>query len=257
MEQLKDYVQTILILLIVYLVGILNIFYVPEWKGPEILKNNFPLFSLSLVAVILIISIGGFLLRRWKITGKENITTLIWALSFFVYVLTFIGLILKSLGVSWANTGIPLFFFIYRQPMILFIAGIYYGIIRILTKSKFWRGYITTLIIISSYMWFIYGLFIKGNIELTMHGFLSFIFIPVCFFVASLFYIYGNNEKLKPMKFLGLGFAFLGLTYMGWAPWHKDYFYFIMYTLFILSLVLILISFIYLSFNNIIKKKGD
>ena len=252
---IKENKEGIFLILLAFLIGILNVIYMPEWKGPLLLKETYTLFGLSLVSFILILAIAGFLYHRWAITGKKNKTTLIWTFSFALYSIVFLGLMLQSLGIAWADQKNPAIFFLFRQLMIFFVFGMYSGVSRILTESKFWTKYLAGLILVFSYLVFVYGLFIKDSIEFTMYLFLSFIFIPACFLIAFLFYKYGKLENLFSMKLLASGFIFLGLTYAGWAPFHKDYFYFVMFFLFTISLSVILTAFIYLSLAKTVEEK--
>jgi hypothetical protein len=243
-------------IIIALLVGVFSLLYKPSWKGPGVLKVSYPIFGVSLLAVILVWAIGGFLYKRWINTGKKNITTFSWSIAFFVFSITFLGLLFESLGFSWANSKLPSFFFLYRQSMILFITLMYFGIIRVLTKSRFWNIFVTWFIFIISYVWFYYGLFVRGDIEFMMYGFLCIIFIPVLFLIGGFFYDYGIKENLDSMKLLAGGFLLMGLSYMGWAPWHKNYFYFLMFCLFVVSLIIIFIGFTYLSLTKVLEKSG-
>jgi len=68
--------------------------------------------------------------------GETGISTLAWAIAFLCYGLTFIGMMLQSLGVWWADSTKADIFFIYRQTMIWWIGLMYVGIASIMTKSR-------------------------------------------------------------------------------------------------------------------------
>ncbi|MEM4244668.1 MAG: hypothetical protein QXR60_00475 [Candidatus Nanoarchaeia archaeon] len=245
----------IFLMVIILILGILDIIYMPKWKGPEFLKEDFPRFCLSLLSIVLLFSIGLFLLHRYKVTGKENKTTLIWAYSFFIFSLTFTGMLLHTLKIPWADLNNPHYFFLHRQWMILFSVGIYYGLMKVVTESKFLRVYLTLFILIISYFIFIFGLLILKNIDLTMSLFLYFIFSPICIMIAHFFFRYGKEENVPTMNIVSLGFVSLAIAYLTWLPWYYDYFYFICFTLFNLSLVLILVGFIYMSLTRVLEQK--
>ncbi|MFX1518389.1 MAG: hypothetical protein ACFFCD_00480 [Promethearchaeota archaeon] len=232
----------------------------PHLGGLEALKSTFFLFGLSLDTVILLWGIGLFLMYRWYYTGMKSASTLSWGLSFLVYSLVFIGLCLQALGVGWANSNDPVIFFAFRNVMILWAAGMWLGISSILTEKKIIRFGLSGLIIVASYIWFAYGLLILGDVEYTMYGFLFAVWIPICITVGYAFYLYGSNTGLSSPKFLTVGFIFLAITYMAWAPWHfpdVSYIYFIWFFLFEISLVPILIGFILLPYQVLLKKSAD
>jgi hypothetical protein len=247
---LMGFEKLIGLMICVFALGILAVVFTPQWGGPVVLEKTFALFGLSLLSVVLLLWISGFLYRRWIITGRKNKTTRLWAIGFALFSVIFIGLIFQSFGVSWANMNVPIIFFIFRQFMILALIPIYLGIVRIVTESKFFRLYLPSFMFLVSYIWFIYGLFILKNIEVTMYGFLLFAFVPITFLIAYFFFEFGQRENIFAMKLISFGFAFMGLTYIGWAPWHGNYFYYIMFFLFVLSLVIILMGFVYLSLSK-------
>ncbi len=231
--------------------------YKPHLGGLDVLKSTFFLFGLSLDTVILLWAISFFLLYRWYYTGRQSISTLVWGLSFLVYSIVFIGLCLQALGIGWANSNDPVIFFIFRNVMILWAAGMWFGISNILTGNKVIRYGLTGLIVIASYIWFAYGLLVLADIEYTMYGFLFAVWIPISVTLGYAFYLYGTNTGLSSPKFLTVGFVLLAITYMAWAPWHfpdVSYIYFIWFFLFEISLVPILIGFILIPVEREIRR---
>jgi len=226
----------------------------PEILDPSINPYNLVRFGLGLDSTILILLIAGFLLYRWFKGGRSNTSLLVWSLGFLIYSITFIAHILYSCGFSWANENAsPVNFFLWRFGMILWAGGSLYGILRILVKDRKAQILLPLAIICLGFIWFIYGLFFSGYeniIEDTMYTFLFVIWIPICFSISYIFFLYGRRSKSSGPKILFIGYLGLTITYMGWAPWHFSeviYFYFVWYFLFLLSLVPILIGFILLS----------
>lgn len=212
---------------------------------PEIpeLANTFWLFGIAMDTVLILLMISAILIYRWHFQNRKNNVLLIWAVSFALFTLPFIGMMLKAWGFPWANDSDPVIFFMFRQPMILFAAGMYYGIAKILTKSKPMQVFPTWAILLVGYMWFIHGLLVVGDVEFTMYGFLYSCFVPVVAIIAYSFYMYARDFKLYFPQWLAMGFAWLGVTYLAWAPWHKVNTYLIWFFLFLISLVFIAIGF--------------
>lgn len=244
---------------LLWLMALAFVIYQPNGEAlPAILTKTYWIFGLAGTAAALTIGIGGMLLYRWNLGGRKNETTLIWGVSFLLFSITFIGMCLKAIGVPWANDSDPKIFFLFRHWMILWTAGMSYGITGILFSKQFWRTVNVLVILIASYAWFTYGLLMVGNIELTMFGFLYAIFIPVCVTVAYCFYKYGSMTGFKSLKVIAFGFAQLAVAYMAWAPWHKVDTYILWFFFFVWSLIPILVGFCMLMYEKQISqpKKG-
>ncbi|MDD5416563.1 MAG: hypothetical protein PHU12_01150 [Candidatus Aenigmarchaeota archaeon] len=219
------------------------------------IEKTYGLLCLSLISAVLLITTGAFLLWRWIKSNDK--TTLIWSISFLLYSVTFIGLIFKSLGFSWANDKIPEIFFFFRQFMIIWVAGMIYGLYNILKdRKKTYQSWLfrilASLIIIAGYAWFYYNLILNATvadvaIHTTMLGFINFMFVPACVIISYLFLKFGKTEGIKSIRIIGFGFLILAISYMLWAPFHDDVFYFICYSVFVLSLICILIGFVLLA----------
>jgi len=260
LSDLKEFLKKHLIYFIG--IGIITVLCVivlilkPEIAAPPILDPstypyNLILFGLGLDTTILLWAIAGFLLYRWQKGGRSNTSLLVWGLVFFIYSSTFVAHIFRGWGFPWADErASEEIFFLWRFGMILWAGGSLYGILRILTENKKARIIPSIAIVVSGFFWFIYGLFfanVVNNIEYMMYGFLFTIWLPVCFSISYIFLLYGRKSGYAGPKLLFLGYLGLTITYMGWAPWHLNYFYFVWYFLFLLSLVPILIGFIVLS----------
>lgn len=223
----------------------------PVASAPNI--SNLLLFGLGLESTILILLIASFLLYRWIKGGRTNTSIIIWSLAFFIYSVTFFGHILSGWGFAWANEKASAAnFFLWRFGMILWVGGSLYGILRILVKEKKVQILPAIAVMALGFIWFIYGLFFSGVgenavIEYTMYYFLFVIWIPICFSISYIFLLYGRRSKSTGPKILFIGYLGLTITYMGWAPWHTNPFYYFWYFLFSLSLVPILIGFMILS----------
>ncbi|TFF94152.1 MAG: hypothetical protein EU544_04850 [Promethearchaeota archaeon] len=221
------------------------------------LSATFFLFGLGLNTSILLWSIAGYLLFRWIKTDRKNDSLIAWSLSFFIYSLTFVAHIFRALGyAAWNENSSVFHFFAFRWVMIIWAAGIFYGVLKILTDDK--RLYLvpSVAIIIIGFLWFFLGLFIipsENPIEFTMYLFLFTIWIPICFTMAYIFFYYGYNTRQSGPKVISLGFLILMISYMQWAPWHFSdviYIYFIWYFVFSLSLVPILLGFVIMTLEE-------
>ncbi|MFC1666182.1 hypothetical protein ACFLZF_00505, partial [Nanoarchaeota archaeon] len=248
----KEHIFLIPILIMILIVGAFLVSQVPELPGPKVLEKSYVLFGLSLNTVILLFAISFVLLSRYMDGGDK--TTLVWGLSFLISSITFIALALRSLGFSWANESTPFLFFIYRNVMILWVAGIYYGLSLVMVKSKKLQIIPSFIILIVGYLWFIYGLFFIKDIEYTMYGFLYFLFIPLCISLSYLFYKQGKREQAKSMKFISLGFLITGLMYMTWAPWHNNFFYYNCFFIYTLGLVFIFVGIFGLPYERVSRR---
>jgi hypothetical protein len=253
----KHYVFFICMVLLV-LLNVFVITFQPILPGYDELASDFYLFGLALQSVILIYMIGFFLLYRWLKTGKQAISTLAWSIAFLCYGSTFIGLMLQSLGVSWANSSNPAIFFLFRQTMIWWIGLMYVGIATIMTKS--WRKQVIPGIVFIGlgYVVFSIGLLVFNDIEYTMYILLYTFWTPLCAAITYCFYLYGKDSKLASPKIIGIGFALLGVTYLAWSPWHHPdviYIYYIWFFMFNISLAIIMVGYVMLPYEARAKLK--
>ena len=252
LELIKNHLGLTLLIVVFYIISAFTVFTLP--RGFEIpqLTDSYVLFGPSLSALILLLSIGGYLVYRYYIKPpprKESMYQLIWGISFLVYSITFIGMCLQSLGCDFANLDDPVLFFLWRNPMILWVTGMLIGTLMLFTEDKM-SIYIPSLVIFfAGEFWFFLRLVLivdMNSVEQTMYGFLFGEFIPVAILIAYLFYFYAKNQKLSSAWILTIGFALLALTYASWAPWHFSdlrYIYFIWFDIFLVSLAFILTGF--------------
>ncbi|TFG04650.1 MAG: hypothetical protein EU536_04125 [Promethearchaeota archaeon] len=251
-EHIFFFIGIIVIAILCFLVLLLK----PHATAPEILDPaigpyNLVTFGLGFDTSIILLTIAFYLLNRWNKGGRTNTSLLVWSCGFFVYSSTFIAHIFRGIGFSWANeNSSPEIFFLWRFGMIIWAGCSLFGILRILVEDKKTQIIPSLAVIGIGFSWFSYGLLIVRDIEWTMYGFLFGIWIPICFSISYIFFIYGRKSKTTGPKVLFLGYLGLTITYMGWAPWHFPdviYFYFVWYFWFLLSLIPILIGFIMFS----------
>jgi signal transduction histidine kinase len=147
--------------------------------------------------------------------------------------------------------------------MIFWAAGMWIGFAEILfsihQNKKLFKIIPALTIVITSELWFIYGLLLQSNIELTMYGFLFSVFIPVSFTIAYMWYLFGfKRYKLtgyskRAVIYLVVGFVWFGITYAAWSPWHfAEVFYVskIWFGLSLVALTLMLIGFMMLPYGQ-------
>lgn len=236
------------------IVGIFSTYvliFLPHGLPVPVLQTTFYLFGLALNTLVLIYSISAFLLYRWFKTGRDNPSLLIWSISFIIYSITFVAHIFRAFGFADANENLsPAHFFAYRWGMIVWAAGMIYGLLMVISDNKKLQLIPSAATLIIGLMWLVIGLFIlpyDNPIESTMYLFLYTIWIPICLTMSYIFAYYGVKGKKIGPKYISLGFLGLMISYMGWAPWHFTdviYLYFIWYFIFLLSLTPILIGFI-------------
>ncbi len=248
----RNHLPFVIIIIVVCLLSALTVLTTP--RGFEIpqLSESYVLFGPSLSAFILLLAIGGYLVIRYiskHPPRKESLYQLIWGVSFLLYSITFFGLCLQSLGIDIANMNEPNLFFLWRNPMILWVTGMWIGTMMLFTEDKKVIYIPASIILLAGEAWFFLQLVLFVNvysIEQTMYGFLFGEFIPVSILIAYLFYSYGKDLKLSSAWMLTIGFTLLAITYAAWAPWHFSglmYIYFIWFDIFLVSLAFILSGF--------------
>ncbi|MBN1800327.1 MAG: hypothetical protein JW891_02415 [Candidatus Lokiarchaeota archaeon] len=229
-------------------------FYLPGIPelNPEMSSINFAVFGLSVQTIIFLYVIGFYLMGRWIKTGKKNASTLLWSLAFLLYGIVFVGILLSSFGVEWANMRDPQIFFIWRNFQILWVALMYVGIAKILTESKALQYLPAVIFLALGYLIFSIGLLIIGEINQTFALFLYSFWCPLCSIIAYSFFLYGRKMKITSAKIISIGFTLLGITYMAWAPWYKPEvieLYFFWFFLFNVSLSFILLGYVVMPYE--------
>ncbi len=255
------------VLILVLLFGIYMVitrFQLPPVKE---LGTLFYLFGLSLQALVILWAISFYLLYRWWRGGRQNKVNLIMGLSFLVYSWVFIGTLLQSfvnpengeLLFFFADLNDPFWFFVFRQAHIWWAAGMWYACSLLLTTDRRLQILPSLGIIMVYYAWFVYGLLILKDTLVTMYGFLFLAWIPVNFVIAYMFFLYGRQSDLVSPKFLAAGFVTLGVIYGTWGPWRESgiYMYFIMFYIFILTLMVIFVGFFLIPWEREAKKMAS
>jgi hypothetical protein len=218
-------------------------FSVPE------LTTSYDLFGASFAGFVLVFTIGGYLLYRYFSQAKpleQAPFQLIWGSSFLIYSITLIGLVFQAWGFEFADMTDPMIFLIWRTPMIIWVAGMWIGVSKLLTDNKKLIYYPAILLIILGELWFIFGLLVLVDIEFTMYGFLYWEFVPMALVLAILWYQYGKKAELSSPTVIALGFLLFGVAYLAWAPWHFEelkYIWFFWFNVYIVSLAFLLTGF--------------
>jgi hypothetical protein len=228
------------IIAVIYILGILVVVQVPQLEPALIPAESFWLFGLSLQAVILLFGTAAVILYNWFRNPYPPLR--VWSVSFFIYSIAFLGLMFASLGI--VNENIPVVFFLFRSSMIVWAAGMIYGLAAHLGFGSRVKYLLSSLALIFGYAWFIWGLLVVADIEYTMYGFLYFIFIPICAYLAWAFYRAARTTGFNSFNYVSLGMAGLAITHGAWAPWHLNYIYAVWLFLFNLSLVPVFAGFI-------------
>jgi hypothetical protein len=251
---IKENKNFLVVIAFLLLLGVLMIIFQPV--GTSIMPASATATATpSLTATILLIFTGTGLLYRWNSGGRKNTVTLVWGASSLLFSITFIGMLLKNFGVAWADYNNPVIFFAFRNVMILWVAGMFYGISKILFKSEMNRVAITLFILVFNYSWFGYTLLMLGKIEMAMYGFLYLAFIPVCATIIYCFYKYGMTTGFSSLKIIALGFAIIAVSYMAWAPWHTTNTYLLWFSVFNIGLAVKLTGFVALAYEKRIPTK--
>jgi hypothetical protein len=249
---LKKHAIFIGLLMLIGIASIFVIIYKPVGPPVASLEKTFFVFSLGLQATVFIYMNGIYLMNRWRITGKSNKSTFYWGIAFLIYGILFIGVMFQALGYSWANMNQPVYFFIFRQFMIIWAALMYYGMATIIIQSKKYQIIPTIAILVFGYIIFYLGLFVFNSVEFTMYIFLYTIWTPICLILAYMFYLYGKAYNIVSPKISTLGFVLCAITYCFWAPFHFStvvYIYYIWFSIFNISLAIIFIGFILLPYE--------
>ncbi len=234
---------------------LLGVFYIifaslvltnPNGFPVPLLDNRFIQFGLSLTTLFLLLTIGVYLLY--------NDYQFIWGLSFLSYAITFLGLSLEALG--FVDMSNPVVFLFWRIPMIIFVSGMWIGASRLFQENKKAIYLPALLLLVLGASWFFFGLVVLADIELTMYGFLYVGFIPMTLSLAYIWSRFNKDTIFSSPWLVALGFLLMGIVYSLWIPWHPDNLspiYYILFTLFNVSLVLILRGFQKFSEENLIK----
>lgn len=239
----------IVLLSIVYMITSLIVVRKPRGFSIPELTTSYDLFGASLAGLILLLSIGGYLLYRYFTKARpleQAPFQLIWGSSFLIYSITFIGLVLQASGFEFADMTDPIIFLIWRTPMIIWVAGMWIGVSKLLVDNNKLVYIPAILIIVLGEIWFLFGLLILVDIEFTMYGFLYWEFVPMSLVLALLWHQYGKKAELSSPTVIMFGFLLFGVAYLAWAPWHFEdlkYIWFVWFNIYLVSLAFLLTGF--------------
>lgn len=242
------------LLLMLFIYGAVTAVVTPQLNPALLgfLQDEFTLFMLSYIAVFYLIVTGAYLIYKGvTIFGDRklrNNVPFIWGLSFLVYPVVQMGILLGELGVL--NTSDPGTFFLTRQSMVLWAAGISYGLVTFRTDSSTWRKIIPGSVLVFGYAWLAWGIYIIQDISYTMYGFTSFIWVPITFVFGYLFWAYSGGLGQKGMRWISVGMVFMGITYILWAPTYNSFLYQIAFFHFNIALSLILLGMVALPWKE-------
>ena len=239
----------LVIIVIIYIFTTLLVIAKPTGFPVPELTTTYDLFGASLTGFLLLFIIGSYLLFRYfsKARPLEQAPfQLIWGSSFLIYSITLLGLVLQALGFEFADMTDPWIFLIWRTPMIIWVAGMWIGATKLYTDCPKCTYLAAFVIFLLGELWFFIGLILIRDIELTMYGFLYWIFVPMAFILAIFWYHYGKGAELHSPKVISAGFTLFGIAYLAWAPWHFDelkYIWFVWFNVFLVSLAILLTGF--------------
>jgi len=228
-EWLGHHPVLVALMFMVYGYGALMSFMTPElvptsfWAG---LEGSHTQIMLAVTAMTYLGITAFYLIYKgrkyYSDRGLRENVPMIWGTSFLAYIVTYIGIILNASDIITMNAEL---FFFFRSSMILWAAGIAYGLITLRTSREGLRNYIPLSIAGLSLAWFAWGLFNVGSIEYTMYGFTSFIWVPLTFAFGYFFWTYSGGTGHSGMKWISAGMVYMGSTYLFWAPTHQNFLY--------------------------------
>ena len=262
---LRNHIYFVIVVALSLLLGIFFVFNQDFQFTPLVEIHNsysFSLFGLGIQSVFFLLLIAFYLLNRWKKSQYTNHSNLVFGLSFLVYSWLFIFIIFSAFK-DPNNSSIYIFnfadidtnltnFFISREAQIVWTARMLLRVLLQLTSNKKVQVIPPILVFVLTNAWFVFKLYVAPEqtaaetIVATMYVYLFICFIPVCLLIGYLFYTLGTNYKLLSPRVLGFGFYWLALTYVGWGLWRISgpYMYIVMFFLFVIAIVVILIGFI-------------
>jgi len=248
LDRLKPYRGLLALLVIMFVYGAYAILSVPRIdlgmieSMPQVVWWS----GISVTAAFFLLSSAAYCLLQWWRTGMQWCA--VWGASFFLYSLVFIGVVFNAFNI--VNTHLPNTFFLFRQVMILWAVGMFYGLVSLRTDHPVVRYWIPSIVLAAGYAWFGYGLFSIGDIQFTMYGFLSFLFIPITITLGYLFFRYSSRIKGAGMRWLSGGMFLMGTVYMVWAPMHQSVGYIFGFFLFNIALALIFVGITHLPYEK-------
>lgn len=231
-QKLKNFVSThpflLVLMTVIYAYGFFTTSMAPKLPESAFLpiQNSHTIFMLSFTAFFYLVISAGYLAYKGKKYYsdrgiKDNVPAVL-SVSFLAYSVVYLGMMLESMNyVSIAATE----FFMFRQTMILWAAGIAYSLVTLRTDDKRFRYGTPGAILVLSYAWFAWSLLIQNSVELAMYGFTSFVWIPLTFAFGYLFWAYSGGIGKSGLKWISVGMVYMGTTYLFWAPTQNTFMY--------------------------------
>ncbi|MHA1978915.1 MAG: hypothetical protein ACW98F_00960 [Candidatus Hodarchaeales archaeon] len=239
----------IVVLIPLYFIAVFSILSNPSSFNLSSLEAKYSQFGLSLLAFTLLITIG---FKAYRYGFQPS-----WSVTFIIYAITFLGMSLEALNVPVADMDIPLLFFLWRFPMVIYVSGLWINFAAFYT-DKLYAKYIPAVIIsILGGLWFIANLTFAADITLAMNGFLYGIFIPMTFLFGYSWYKFSKETRYTSSSSIAWGFILIGLVYSQWTLWDPtslNPLYSIAFTILNLSLFLILRGFNSISLKDRFEK---
>lgn len=223
---------------VVYLIlATIALVQLDDFLTPELDVSTIQL-GLSLAAFLLLLSIGSYLLTH----GYRSI----WGISFLIYAINFLGLCLKTLDFPFTNIDNPIIFHLWILPVVLFISSMWIAVSSFFVENKKIMYLPALFILILGESWFFISLSVFKDVELAIFGVSFGLLIPSLIYQGYIWYRFGKDSIYAPPSFLALGFSLMGLIQILWNPWQVGILgqmYFILFTLYIVSLVVIFVGF--------------
>lgn len=195
-------------------------------------------FGFSLSSLFLLLSIGLFLLSH----GYRPI----WGMSFLIYAFSFLGLCLRALNFPFTDINNPFILHLWLLPLVFFISGMWIATSSLFDENKK-ITYLPALgILLLGESWFLIGLAIFRDVELISFGISFGLFIPMLIGLGYIWYRFGRDSIFASPSFLAIGFSLMGLIHFLWSPWQTEILgqiYYILFTVYIISLVLLFVGF--------------
>ncbi len=233
---------------LVVLAGIFFVGYLPVVDIFQNLKINFMLFGFALIPYLLTLTIGIFLIVRYALyKAKINFS---WGLAFLFYSFTFLVILLSSFFEAFGDLTRIDVFLIKRYPMVIFLTGMTYSISLIYSEKKTFANLVSLFVFWISTFWILIGLFYLKNIELTIFGFVYFIFLPVLLFLAYTLYNVAVRDGLVSVKLVSAGLYGICFTYGVGSFFRSCPLYYIFLSTIAFSLIAILVGLCMLVFEK-------
>ncbi|MBN1159852.1 MAG: hypothetical protein JXA43_01280 [Candidatus Diapherotrites archaeon] len=183
-----------------------SFFLIPLFSKPVYSLSFLPVYSdfLFSATFLLLLFISLTLFLAWR-EHRENVALLSWSFAFFLNSLPFIIAIF-----DYSLTVIS-----FRFVLVLWAAGLYYGISRILSKNICFATLPTISMIVVAGAWVVLDVIAFELIfsAISLWVFFHLLLTPVLAIITYSFYTYSLKSKYNFPKWLTVGFATLTAVY--------------------------------------------